>query len=177
MKHIFLTILILSVIVTGCKKDSKPQLSGTITINNILYGSGPYYALGFSVPDGKKVSTLNDLLNVISILGVPDANDTIRVLFATVGLKNSFYMFGQYPDAASASLAFKNLTSFADPLWAETADPVKVNQIWLYRTSSVRYAKIRVINIVADIRNNKPYAECTLEWVYQPDGSLTFPVK
>lgn len=177
MKRIFFIILILSVIVTGCKKDNKPQFSGTITINNVLYGSGPYYALGFSVPDGKKVSTLPDPLNVISILAFPDANDNIKIYFNTTGPRNSFNIYGQYSDAASASLAFKNLISFADPQWTETADSVKVNQIWLYRTSSDRYAKIRVTNTVAEIRNSKPYGECTLEWVYQPDGSLTFPGK
>jgi hypothetical protein len=180
MKRIFFTILILSIIISGCKKDYKPQLSGTITIDNLLTlsGTGAYYALGFSVPDGKKVSTLNDPLNVISILADADINDNVRkIFFATISLRNSFYMFGQYPDAASASLAFKNLTSFTDRPWTEIGDSVKTNQIWLYRTSSDRYAKIRVTNTVGEKRNNKAYAECTFEWVYQPDGSLTFPVK
>jgi hypothetical protein len=177
MKQVYFTILILSFILSGCKKDNNPRLSGTITINNIFYGSGPYYAFGFSVPTGQKVSTLNDPLDVITIMADADINDNVRkIFFANNNFKYSFYRFGQYTDAATASLAFKNLTSFTNPLWTETGDSVKANQVWLYRTDMDKYSKIMVISTVAEKRN-KPYAECTFEWVYQPDGSQAFPGK
>lgn len=177
MKRIYLTIVIFSLFLPGCKKDNSPKLSGTITINNIFYGSGPYYALGFSVPTGRKVSTLNDPLDVISIMADADINDNVRkIYFATIGLYDSFYRFGQYADSTTAILAFKSLTSFTDPPWTETSDSVRANQVWLFRTSMDKYAKIRVMKTVAEKRD-KPYAECTFEWVYQPDGSQTFPGK
>jgi len=178
MKKILSAILFLQLILPGCKKDNKPQFSGTITIDNIFYGSGPYYALGFSVTTGGKVSTLNDPPNVISIMADADLNNNVRkIYFTTVGLENSFYKYGEYADASSASLAFQNLTSFTSPLWTEIGDAVIGNQIWIYKTSHDKYAKIRVISTVGEKRNNLPYAECTFEWVYQPDGSQTFPGK
>jgi hypothetical protein len=177
MKRIILSIAIFLLFLPGCKKDNNPKLSGTITIDNVFYGSGPYYAFGFSVPTGKKVSTLNDPLDVISIMADPDINDNVRkIYFATLGLNNSFCRVGQYVDSASATTAFKSLTSFVNPSWTETGDSVKANQVWLFRTSMEKYAKIRVMKTVAEKRN-KPFAECTFEWVYQPDGSQTFPGK
>lgn len=177
MKRIYLTIVILSLFLPGCKKDNNPKLSGTITIDNILYGSESYYAFGFSVPTGRKVSTLNDPLDVISIMADPDINDNVRkIYFATIGLNNSYHRIGQYADSATAILVFKSLTSFPDPPWTETGDSVRANQVWLFRTSMDKYAKIRVMKTVAEKRD-KPFAECTFEWVYQPDGSQTFPGK
>jgi len=177
MKRIYLAIVILSLFLPGCKKDNNPKLSGTITIDNIFYGSGPYYAFGFSVTTGRKVSTLNDPLDVISIMADADINNNVRkIYFATFSLNDSFYRFGQYADSATAILAFKSLTSFPDPPWIQTGDSVRANQIWLFRTSKDKYAKIRVMKTVAEKRN-KPYAECTFEWVYQPGGSQTFPGK
>jgi hypothetical protein len=177
MRRTYLILLVSLFIVSGCKKNNNSGYSGTETINNILYGSGPYYAMGFSIPTGQKVSTLNSPLDVITILADADINDNVRkIFFATDNFDNSFYRFGQFADAASASLAFKNLTSFTNPNWIAEGDSVKSNQVWLFRTSTNKYAKILVKSTVAEKRD-KPYAECTFEWVYQPDGSLTFPGK
>jgi hypothetical protein len=86
-------------------------------------------------------------------------------------------LFGQYIDGATASQAFKNLSSFTVSEWAQLADTVKANQIWLFKTSEEKYAKLLIINTFSEKRANMPFpfAECTFEWVYQPDGSLTFP--
>jgi len=54
---------------------------------------------------------------------------------------------------------------------------LKPNQIWLYRSGTERYAKIRIISTKLDITKDPDYAECTFEWVYQPDGTLTFPAR
>ena len=177
MRKICLAIFVLFVTLSCCKKDDL-VLSGTDTIDNILYGTGPYYALGFSVTSGKNVSTLNSPLDVITILADNDINNNVRkIYFASNNYFNSFYRFGQYSDANTASLAFKNLTSFTDPSWKELGDSVKANQIWLYKTNSAGFAKLRVISTIAEKRENKPFAGCTFEWVYQPDGSFTFPGK
>jgi len=178
MKRLCFIILLALLTLFGCKKNDGYKLSGTDTIDNILYGTGPYYAFGFSVPRGLKVTTSSNPPDVFTILADNDINNNVRkIYFATINFKNSFSRFGQYVDEASASLAFKNLTSFADPQWTELGDSVRANQVWLYRTSTDKYAKIRVISTIAEKRNNLPYAECSFEWVYQPDGSLTFPGK
>ena len=178
MKGIYLTILIVLFALTGCKKKDSPKLSGTDTIDNILYGTGPYYGFGFYVPTGKNISTSGNPQDVITILADNDINNNVReIYFAANNYFNSFYRFGQYADSAATLLAFKNLTSFTDPSWIEIGDSVKANQVWLFKTSAGTYAKLRIISTVEEKRNNLPYAECTFEWVHQPDGSLTFPGK
>lgn len=180
MKGTVIISLIIAISLSGCKKNDKPVLSGTITIDNILYGNGPYYANGFSVPTGTILSTLNNPLDLITILEDHDVNYVVRkVFFSTSNYENSFSLYGSYNDEAAAIQAFKNLTSFGSPVWSEIADSVSANQIWLYRTSSGKYAKIRVIGTFTEKRDNMvfPYAECTFEWVYQPDGTPTFTGK
>jgi hypothetical protein len=183
MRRINLFILILFLTLSGCKKSESPPLSGTTTIDNLLLNTKPdntgaWYGYGFSVTQGKNVSTLENPPDVITIQADFDINYNVRKLyFSTNNFFYSFYRYGQYPDAATASLAFKNLTSFTDPPWTELADSVKANQIWLYKTTSFGYAKLRVISTVAEKRDNKPFASCTFEWVYQPDETLIFPGK
>jgi hypothetical protein len=183
MGKIFLIIFIIFFTLSCCKKDNKPVLSGTITVDNVLKNtkpdnSGTYYALGFSVTSGTNVSTLNSPLDVITIEADFDINYNVRkIYFATNNFYNSFYRFGQYPDVNTASATFKNLKTFNEPSWKELGDSVKVNQIWLYKTNSAGFAKLRVIGTAAEKRDNRPFASCTFEWVYQPDGSFTFPGK
>ena len=180
MRNISIILIVLVFILTGCKKEDKPVYSGTITIDNVLYGTGPYYAKGFSVPTGTLVSTLNNPLDVITILEDHDIDFNVRKLyFSTSNFNNSFALYGSYNTESDAKQSFDNLTTFIIPSWLELADDVKPHQVWLYKTSSNHYAKIRVINTFTEKRDNMvfPYAECTFEWVYQPDGSTTFPEK
>lgn len=163
---------------TGCKKDNKPVYSGTMTLDNELFGSGPYYAYGFSVPTGKKVSTLENPQDVIIIQADPDIDNNVRkIFFACNNYLNSFSLYGQYANESDATIAFDNLLSFSAPQWAETGDSVKANQVWLFRTSEDTFAKIRVISTVAEKRETVPFAECTFEWIFQPNGTQTFPGK
>ncbi|MBA4321311.1 MAG: hypothetical protein C0408_00690 [Odoribacter sp.] len=175
MRTIYLIILVVLFSVSGCKKDSGPRLSGTDTIDNILSKDPPYYAFGFSFPASQKVSTLNSPLDVFTINAFPGNFD--KTYFDCQNFNNSFYRYGVYADAAAASLAFKNLASFSVTEWKAVGDSVKSNQIWLFKTSSDTYAKFRIISSIGEIRDSRPYVECTFEWVYLPDGSLTFPVK
>jgi hypothetical protein len=176
MRKIYITILIVLFTLSGCKKNDGPRLSGTDSIDNRLYGTGPYYALGFSFPASKKISTLNSPLDLITINADLAIDGSVRKMYlGTENFESSFYRYGEYPDAASSSQAFKNLTSFSSPAWEELGDSVKSNQIWLFRTSLDTYAKFRITGTISEIRNSIPYVECTFEWVYQPDGSLTFP--
>lgn len=174
MKLIY-PILIALLALAGCKKDSAPARSGTDTINNILSKDPPYYAIGFSFPLAHKISTLNSPLDVFTINAFPGNFD--KTYFDAQNFDNSFFLFGSYSDATAASQAFKSLISFTAPQWKAIGDGVKVNQIWLFKTSSFTYAKFLITGVIGEIRNSIPYVECTFEWVYQPDGSLTFPGK
>jgi hypothetical protein len=172
--------LVMSFFLTGCKKEDKPVYSGTMTIDNVLSKDPPYYGYGFSVPTGKKVSTLDSPLDVITVLEDHDVSYNVRkIFFSCSNFKDAFYRYGSYSDAPSAETAFGNLTTFIMPSWKEVGDSVSANQIWLFRTDEDKYAKIRVISTFTEKRPDMvfPYAECTFEWVFQPDGTQTFPTK
>ena len=175
MKRSFFILIIILSILSGCRKDDTPRTSGTETIENTLYGTGPYYANGFSFSLAKKVSTLDKDYDIT--INVNNDNPVSRLILQANNLKNSFYKIGDYPDAASAVSAFNNLKTVGAYQWEGMADPINVNQVWVYRTGSEQYAKIRIVSTKNEIRNNLPYGECTFEWLYQPDGSLTFPGK
>jgi hypothetical protein len=179
MRKVLYISFILIFLLGSCKKNNSPALSGTITINNLLSGAGPYYALGFSVTTGNTVSTLKSPLDVITINADFDINYNVRkIYFATYNFSNSFYRYGVYPDATTTSNAFNSLKSFTEPAtWKEIGDSVKINQIWIYKTSTSGFAKLKVTGTAAEKRDAKPYAECTFDWVYQPDGTYTFPKK
>ncbi|MDP4224156.1 MAG: hypothetical protein Q8868_12665, partial [Bacteroidota bacterium] len=106
-------------------------------------------------------------------------NDGTKLLLMANNLKNSFYKAGEYPDATSAKTAYDNLKSATinDTDWIGIAYGIASNQIWIYRSGTNNYAKFRIISTVAEVRAGRNYAECTFEWEYQPDGTLTFPGK
>ena len=172
-----LVFIILSItFLAGCKKDEGSKFSGTFTIDNTLYGTGPYYALGFSFSLAKEVSTLEDPGPDITLIADVDIDGTIRrLLLQTENFKSSFFKYGEFSDAASAKAAFINLTSASVAVWEEWGDSIEPNQIWIFRTSTEHFAKFRIISTVAEKRSGNAYAECTFEWVYQPDGTLNFP--
>jgi hypothetical protein len=178
MRRIYLIVFILLFTVSACKKDKGSSDAGTITINNELIDAHTNpYIYGFSVNTGMKVSTLNSPKDVITIQE-DDLNMVVRKLFFTCENQfESFFRYGDYNDQATAKTAFDNLKTFTASAWTFTGDSIKPNQIWLFRTTETKYAKIRVINTFTEIRAGMvfPYAECTFEWVFQPDGTSIFP--
>jgi hypothetical protein len=161
---------------TSCKKDDAARTTGTDTIDNTLSGtaSSGYYAYGFSFSQAKRVSTLDNSKYDITI----DNDGTLlNLILQTNNFKDSFYKVGDYANATLAEQAFIGLTSYTVPLWAAWGYQIKPNQVWLFRTANEQYVKIRIISTISEIRSNRNYAECTFQWVYQPDGSLTFPGK
>jgi len=179
MRKILFFILFLSFLIqVSCTKNETP-LSGNQIIETTLYGTGPYYAYGFSFSGASEVSTLEDPGPDITLLADVDIDGiTIRrLMLQTENLRNSFNKYGEYPNASSAETAYNNLTSANVTQWVEWVDTLKSHQVWIFRTGTDHYAKFRIINTVAEQRNGKPYGECSFEWEYQPDGTLTFPGK
>jgi hypothetical protein len=172
--NLFLTFVLLLFLLVSCKKNDIPETSGIATIDNTRSLGQTYYVYGFLFSEAKKVSTLQNPPPDITI----DSDGTSLLLQAD-NLNNSFYKAGEYSDAPSAENAFDNLKSatIQQSQWEGLASPLKVNQVWIYRSGTSHYAKFRIISLIAEIRSGKPYAECTFEWEYQPDGTLTFPGK
>lgn len=174
----YLLFLIIIFLAAGCKKDKHAPLSGTVTIDNNLYGSGPYYAFGFTFSTAEKVSTLEDPPPDITLVVVTDIfGSIIKLNLQTTNFKSSFFKEGEYASPAEAEQAFNNLTSATVNQWEDDADAIAENQVWIFRTSSEKYAKFLITYSYSEERDVWPFAECTLKWAYQPDGTLTFPGK
>jgi hypothetical protein len=170
---IFLAILL---ILPACTKKESTRTSGTDTIDNITYYSTTYYYYGFSFSRAKLVSTESvpgpDITIYVNIVNT----DTTLTLQAN-NLNPSFYLVGEYADEASAITAFDNLKTFSVTTWQDMAEPVKPNQVWIYRSGSESYTKFRIVSTVNEKKDNTAYGECTFQWVHQPDGTATFPGK
>jgi hypothetical protein len=171
-KILFLLIISLA----GCKKESTTRISGTDTVDNTIYKSTIYFAYGFSFVKAGLVAT-TATPGPDFVLYVNTDTQTPRLTLQASRLKDSFSKVGDYPDASSAVTVFKNLTAVSSVGWISIADPVDANQIWLYRTIDDQYAKIRIIKVVNETRDDLPYGQVTFEWVFQPDGSSSFPVQ
>lgn len=159
---------------SSCDKDDSPETSGIATIDNTRTLGQTYYVYGFLFSEGKKVSTIDNPPPDITI-----DSDGTNLLLQANNLNDSFYKAGEYNDASSAEAAFDNLKSatISQSEWEGLAYPLNVHQIWIYRSGTNNYAKFRIISTISEIRSDRDYAECTFEWEYQPDGTLTFPGK
>jgi hypothetical protein len=176
-------ILIILLFLEGCSKDGSGT-SGTDTINNTTHKGTTYYIYGFTFSSGSSVSTNENPGPDIAVYVNADIQNVPPRLYLIANNFNpSFYKVGEYNDETSAKMAFDELKSVTvtSSQWTDLADPIMSNQIWIYRSSTDTYTKFRIVNTTIDKRQNTEinqlvdYGECTFEWVYQPDGTLTFP--
>jgi hypothetical protein len=144
--------------------------------------SSTYYIYGFSFSSAQQIATtttpgpdITVYVNVDNPLVAP------RLYLSTSALRPSFSKVGDYNDEASAKAAFDNLKTITATQWVDLADPIVPNQVWIYRSGQDNYTKFRIISTTIDRRNNPElnqevdFGEISFQWVYQPDGSLTFP--
>jgi hypothetical protein len=176
MKHtIFLLVSVVFLFISCDKKDGSPN-SGRVTIDNTLYGSGPYYSLGFSFSEAKKVSTLAGSGPDITVdAGVLEEGSSVVTFFASNTYSPAFFLYGAYANATDAEIAFDPLTTFSSPAWNDFGAPLAENQIWIFRTEDEKYAKILIQSVNINTTPDPDFTSCTFKWVYQPDGTTTFP--
>jgi hypothetical protein len=174
MKKMVFIFFALFIIVPGCTKKEATRTSGIDTIDNTNHFSTTYFQYGFSFPGANLVATYPSpgpdiTLYVIIGTGTP------RLTLQTVSLLPSFFKVGDFADVTTAQSAFDNLKTVSVSQWQDMADPVLPNQVWIYRSGTAHYTKIRIISTINETRQTVAYGECTFQWVYQPDGSSTFP--
>jgi hypothetical protein len=176
MKKVVLILMSFVILMHSCtEREDEIPTSGTVTLDNKLAFnpiSQDYYAYGFLFSKAEKVTSNDTPPPDIIVDG-----DGTSIFFQANNFRNSFYKSGEYTDEASAKEAFENLTEVNVTQWLGMATPLKPNQVWIYRSGTEHYAKLRIISTVSEVRNNLDYAECTFEWVYQPDALSTFPGK
>lgn len=175
MRTSLCSILLVSLLLfTSCGKDEQVPTSGTATIDNTTTLGQTYYVYGFLFSEAKKAATIENPPPDITV----DSDGTDLLLMSN-NFKNSFFKAGEFNDTASAETAYDNLksASVSEGQWEGLAAPLKPDQIWIYRSGTNHYAKFRIISTRTAPGQVKPFAECTFEWEYQPDGTLTFPGK
>ena len=176
MKKVTYILLFFLSVFAACTKPEPIRTSGIDTIDNTIYKTSGYFAYGFSF-DKANLITTNANPGPDLILFINTDNLVSRLTFQVNSLNPSFYKSGDYADEAAAMAAFDNLKTVSVTQWLDMADPILPNQVWIYRSGGDKYAKIRIISTKNEMRLNIPYGECTFQWVYQTDGSLTFPAK
>lgn len=179
MKRGLYIFIIFLFFLSGCKKAETIPTSGTDTIDNTIYQDVSYYSLGFSFSQAKKISNLSDPGPDLTLY-INQDNPALpgRLTLMVNNFKNSYFKIGDFADETSAIAAFNNLKTVGTSYqWVQVADPIKPNQVWIYRTGRDLYAKFRIISTKNETRNNLQYGECTFEWVFQADGSSTFQGK
>jgi hypothetical protein len=172
MKQLSYTILLIIVILAGCKKDVQVRTTGTDTIDNVRHMSTTWFTYGFSFSTGKLVSTETTPKPDITV-------DTLTAARPNVYLQGSINTFfskiGDYPDENSARAAFDGLKTINVTNWVDWANPILPNQVWVFKSGSDLYTKFRIITIVQRRDQGIPVTEITFQWVHQPDASLIFP--
>jgi len=176
MKKISYILLVILAVISGCTKPEPTRTSGIDTIDNITYQSTTYYVYGFSFSQAKLTPTYPDPGPDITLYVNTD-NQPYSLMLLSNNFKPSFYKVGDFADEDAAKSAFDNLKTVSVPQWEDLADQIAVNQVWIYRTGTDCYSKIRIISTVNETRQGVAYGECSFQWVYQPDGTSTFPDK
>jgi hypothetical protein len=173
MRNVTLIILSILFSLVSCKKET--LTSGEVTIDNELYGSGPYYSLGFSFSMAKKISTLADRKPDITVeAGAVTEGGPVVAYLASNTYEPAFYLVGEYGTASEAKESFDSITSFGVSTWSDLGTPLAENQVWIFRTEDETYAKLLILSVSIDTSQDPDYASCTFRWDYQPDGSQTF---
>jgi len=178
MKHSQVILIFLLLLSTACNKDDHPGDTGEITLTSELYGSGPYYVMGYNFALGKMVSTLDAPGPDIVVLpeSSPDNSVVESAYLSSDNLKDSFTHNKSFDDLASAEAFFNSYLEVDDAGgYTGIASDLAPYQVWTYRTNENKYVKMLILKVTKEIRNDTPYAETTLRYVYQPDGSRTFP--
>lgn len=168
--------LAVMLMITGCGGDEQ-QNSGTITLTSLLYEADSYYyALGLSFDEAKEVPTLPDQYRAdITVQAGPVTSGGPVVAYLSANTLNPpFALEGEYASEGNARSAFDGLKSVGSVSWIDLAAPLKANQVWVVRTRDNKYAKLRILSVTL-VTSPAPLATCRLEWVWQPDGTATFP--
>ena len=178
MKYLLPFLLMLAMTTPGCKKTTEPKVSGEVTINSKLYGTGPYYIIGYSFSKGALVESGSNPEPDITILAQtsPDNTSIDWVYLSTDNFQNSFSLNASFDNSVTAEDFFNNYLTVPDTIgYTGIAKDIKPYQVWTFRTREQKYVKLLILKVVAEIRDGEPYAETTFRYVYQSDGTKVFP--
>lgn len=169
--------MIAILLLAACGKDDQ-KTSGTIMLTNELFDAGSYYyAFGLSFDEAKAVPTLPDQYraDITVQAGAVTSGGPVVVFLTNNTLDPPFALIGTYASESEAKTSFDGLKNPGTLTYVDLAAPLADNQVWVVRTRDNKFAKIRIIEVVLDTDANPDFASCRFDWVWQPDGTATFP--
>ncbi|MFW5658257.1 MAG: hypothetical protein ACOCYF_02310 [Bacteroidota bacterium] len=184
MKTSFLLFFTISLFIFyGCKKeDAGPKTSGTFTLSSKLSSSeSAFYSNAYSFSRGEKVKFGGEFKNSFDILLTNQYdNNRVNVIGARMNAhpskEEAFALVDSFDSMEQASTAFESYKEAEDLQYVELSAVLEINDIWGIKTYDEKYAKVLVeeITINKDDPENQ-YTEVKFRFIYQPDGSKTFP--
>jgi len=172
-----MSLMILPLLAVSCEKEGGGSGGGEFTIDNTLYGYGPYYAIGYSFGQGSKISTMESPGPDITVHARTDAEGNVSGAYIdTPQLTESFALAGEFDTEEEAKNFFDRLTGPVSYTWSSYAGDVKKNQVWLFKTSGEDYVRIRIISMLLSDTAEGPYVEMTAEWSMLPAGTKSSAV-
>ena len=172
--NFLLAFSILFFALVSCKKETKIATSGTVTLNSQKFPYGPIYAIyGLSFSAGAIHKFPAQDADIIVAALNPSGAITAVYFTAPDYYTGNFNNTSYNPDLASAEIQFDNYSEVSATNFQPLTDTLKVGQIITYKNSANQYAKMLVssINIV---KKDPPYAEVTIKWAFQPNGTTKF---
>ncbi|MFZ5941446.1 MAG: hypothetical protein ACOYXB_12815 [Bacteroidota bacterium] len=171
----YLISLFLLFLLPGCPSGPDQTHSGEIILSSELFGTLTWYVQGYRFETEEYVnypgtSDVPDLL--LENLRRPNG-DIVATGFSSPGNLHAFLLKGTYASPSEAGSAYDALLA-ADTLssYSDISDTLRVNQLWLFRSSEGRYAKILVEDITPAIGlSGTPHYEVLIRYRYQPDDS------
>ncbi len=178
IKHIFL-IAIVSLVFSGCKKDSKTPTSGVITLSSQKIGTQTFYVYGFSVSTGSLVQ-----FSLGSAGNIPDwvLEDFLDVGGNPVGANittnpqntQAFCINGSYGNQTDAAIAFSAYKDVVITTPTDKITDIKPYQMYTYKDKAGKYTKFLIETLEKKSSGSTSYFEASIRWVYQPDGTKHF---
>lgn len=158
---------------TGCTKDNEILDYGTDTIDNIIYGTTLYYAIGFSFELGALVQT-NKIPEPDITVHVNASPPSLSAYLDTPNLMGSYVLLSENDSEADAKTFFDSFLEVGSYSWNLFATNIRENQVWLFKTREGNYVKFRIIDLIVEETSGLPYTQVTFEWRIQRDGSTIF---
>jgi hypothetical protein len=174
-KYILLSTSILIMLLVSCKKETKVPVSGTITLSSQLMGDGPYYTHGFSFLTGAIHKYPGEQVDLLVLALKTTSGDVDGAVFEAANdysgsFNNTYYNL----DLGLAETQFNNYSEVTATNFKAVTDSIMEGQIITYKSPGNKYAKILIQNFNIVIQGNEQYAQVTISWVFQPNGTTKF---
>ncbi len=175
MKKIGVIFAVLLWIYYACEKKEDPKYSGEIILSSELLQSDPSWSFyGFTFEDGQ-IRLYPAASSVRPDLSVTYNDFNQIVTMESSDLDDAFHKNGDFASATEAEDFFNSYMEVTANEFLPLADTVEVNQVWTVQTSSKKFAKIWIKDSQIKTGTHSDFAELTIRYQYQPDGTKTFP--